>query len=150
MLKSCKYCGGIHPSGYVCPKKPPRSPHKGSKAALFRRTNAWRQKRNCIVRRDFHLCRICDESSYGTFGVPGLNVQPLQVHHIEPLEERFDLRLEDDNLITCCSMHHEMAEAGEIPRDYLHELAQTSPRWGCGCPSALCQDQQAASGHDEF
>ena len=53
----------------------------------------------------------------------------LSVHHIEPLDERFDLRLEDENLITCCPWHHKMAEDGDIPRDYLHELAQTSPRW---------------------
>lgn len=62
-------------------------------------------------------------------GVPGVN-QDLSVHHIEPLEERFDLRLENDNLVTCCSRHHEMAEAGKIPREYLHALAQVSPRWG--------------------
>lgn len=130
MLKSCKYCGGIHPSKYVCPKKPPRSPHKDSKAVLFRRKYAWKKKREDIVRRDYHMCRVCNEGSYGTFGIPGLNDQPLQVHHIEPLEERFDLRLEDDNLVTCCDGHHKMAEAGEIPRGYLHELAMTSPRWG--------------------
>ena len=76
------------------------------------------------------MCRVCNEGSYGTFGIPGINDQPLQVHHIEPLEERFDLRLVDDNLITCCDGHHKMAEAGEIPRDYLHELSVTSPRWG--------------------
>lgn len=130
MLKSCKYCGGIHPSKYVCPKKPPRSPHKGSKAVLFRRKYIWQKKRDHIVQRDYHMCRVCNEGSYGTFGIPGLNDQPLQVHHIEPLEERFDLRLDDDNLVTCCDGHHKMAEAGEIPRGYLHGLAQTSPRWG--------------------
>ena len=65
------------------------------------------------------------------FGVPGLD-QELQVHHIEPLEERFDLRLDDGNLVTLCSMHHRMAEDGDIPRDYLHDLAVTSPPVGVG------------------
>lgn len=128
MLKSCKYCGGIHPSGYVCPKKPAhKSPR--SRADQFRRSWAWQKKRDNIVHRDFYLCRVCNDGRYGVFGIPGLN-QDLSVHHIEPLGERFDLRLEDDNLLTCCSMHHEMAEAGGIPRSYLHGLTQTSPRWG--------------------
>lgn len=92
----------------------------------FRKTYAWQKKRERIVRRDFHLCRACNEGSYKVFGVPGLD-QELQVHHIEPLEERFDLRLDDGNLVTLCSMHHRMAEDGDIPRDYLHDLAVTSP-----------------------
>ncbi len=128
MLKSCRYCGRIHPSNYVCPKKPKPAKHRNSKTASFRKTYAWQRKRSSIVRRDFYLCRICNEGSYGVFGTPGLD-QELQVHHIEPLEERFDLRLDDGNLLTCCSRHHQMAEDGDIPRDYLHDLAKTSPRW---------------------
>ena len=105
MLKSCKYCGRIHPRGYICPKKPKQAKHRNSKTSGFR-----------------------NEGSYGVFGVPGLD-QELSVHHIEPLEERFDLRLDDGNLLTCCSRHHRMADDGDIPRDYLHELAEASPRW---------------------
>ena len=129
MLKSCRYCGRIHPSGYDCPQKPKPEKYRNSKAASFRKTYAWQKKRNSIVRRDFYLCRVCNEGSYGVFGVPGLD-QELQVHHIEPLGERFDLRLDDGNLLTCCSRHHQMAEDGDIPRHYLHDLAVTSPRWG--------------------
>lgn len=129
MLKSCRYCGRIHPSGYACPKRPKPTGHRNSKTADFRKTYTWQKKRNQIILRDFHLCRVCNEGSYGVFGVPGLD-QELQVHHIEPLEERFDLRLDDGNLLTCCSGHHQLAEDGDIPRDYLHDLAMTSPRWG--------------------
>ena len=130
MLKSCKYCGRIHDSKFVCPKKPKAGKHRSdSKAAAFRKTYAWQKKSKDIVRRDFYLCRICNEGSYGVFGIPGL-VKLLHVHHIEPLVECFERRLDDDNLLTCCSLHHELAEAGEIPRDYLHELAVTPPRWG--------------------
>lgn len=129
MLKSCRYCGRIHDSRFICPKKPKQAKHRNKKIAEFRKTYAWQKKRDQIVRRDFHLCRICNDGSYDIFGVPGLN-QELQVHHIEPLEERFDLRLDDWNLLTCCSGHHKMAEDGDIPRDYLHDLAQTPPRWG--------------------
>lgn len=129
MFKSCRYCGRIHPGGYVCPKKLRPAKHRNSKVANFRKTYTWQKKREDIVRRDFYLCRVCNEGSYDTFGVPGLDAQ-LQVHHIEPLEERFDLRLDDDNLVTCCSGHHQMAEDGDIPRAYLHTLAVTPPRWG--------------------
>lgn len=149
MLKSCPYCGMIHPAGYVCPKKPVRKSARTSRAAQFRKSWAWQRKRDRIVKRDFSLCRVCNEGSYGVFGVPGLNAD-LSVHHIEPLEENFDLRLEDDNLLTCCAWHHEMAEAGRIPRDYLHGLAKTSPRWGPDSPQSLLQDQRRGSDHDEF
>lgn len=87
-------------------------------------------KRAWIVERDYHLCRICFDGKYGRYDgkMYGANLQ-LQVHHIEPLEEAFDLRLEDDNLLSCCPWHHKMAEDGKIPRDYLHELAMSPPRW---------------------
>ena len=149
MLRSCSYCGMIHPKGHVCPKKPVYLSPRGSKANRFRKSYAWQKKRAAVVLRDFHLCRVCNDGRYGLFGVPGLNSQ-LSVHHIEPLEENFGLRLSDDNLLTCCSRHHEMAEAGEIPRGYLHELARASPRWGSSSAVDMCQDQQRAAGHDDF
>lgn len=129
MLKSCPYCGLIHPSGFVCPKKPVQGRKRSSRADQFRRSWTWQRKRIRILQRDFYLCRICNEGSYGVYGIPGLN-RELSIHHIEPLEERFDLRLNDNNLVTCCSIHHEMAESGKIPRDYLHSLTNIPPRWG--------------------
>ena len=74
-------------------------------------------------------------------GVPGVN-QDLSVHHIEPL-------LQWLNLVTCCSRHHEMAEAGKIPREYLHALAQVSPRWGAITWGGSCQDRLRPSEHKE-
>ena len=67
MLKSCKYCGRIHPRGYICPKKPKQAKHRNSKTSGFRKTHTWQKKREQIVRRDFHLCRVCNEGSYGVF-----------------------------------------------------------------------------------
>ena len=52
-----------------------------------------------------------------------INVDNLSVHHIEPLHENWERRLDDENLITLCPRHHEMAERGHIKRDYLHALA---------------------------
>ena len=128
MLKSCKYCGRVHPSGYICPAKPVRHQKiRNSAADKFRKTDAWQHKRLYILDRDYNMCRICNDGKYGRFLRDG---RSLQVHHIEPLEEDYDRRLDDDNLLTTCWMHHEMAEAGRIPRDYQHQLTETSPRWG--------------------
>ena len=44
------------------------------------------------------------------------------MHHIIPIEENYDKRLDENNLITLCRYHHEMAESGEIPREELQEI----------------------------
>jgi len=48
----------------------------------------------------------------------------LEVHHIIPIEEDWDKRLDDDNLITLSEEYHEKAERGEIPRETLIEIAE--------------------------
>lgn len=128
MLKSCPYCGLIHDSKERCPKRPRRKREPNKRFSAFRSSWAWQRKRDTILRRDYHLCRICNAGGYGVF-LPASDAE-LQVHHIEPLEEREDLRLEEDNLITLCSQHHRMADDGKIPRALLHALAETPPRWG--------------------
>ena len=52
----------------------------------------------------------------------------LSVHHIEPLEECQERAFDTENLITLCSIHHEMAEAGRVPRELLHEIAKENER----------------------
>ena len=39
-----------------------------------------------------------------------------------PIEEDYNKRLDDNNLITLCRYHHKMAETGEIPREELQEM----------------------------
>lgn len=148
MLKSCRHCGRIHASGFSCPKKPRPARHKNVEADRFRRSYIWQSKRKQILIRDFQMCRICNEGSYQDFG-PVKDTSFLQVHHIEPLEECYDLRLEDDNLLTACQTHHRMAEDGEIPREYLHELAVIPPRWGRGLFDKEHQDQQQPPRHNK-
>ena len=128
MLRSCPYCGMIHPKGYRCPRRPKRQRQHNKRFAAFRSSWAWQQKRQKILERDFHLCRICNAGGYGAFRVS--SDAELQVHHIVPLEEREDLRLEEDNLIALCAQHHRMADDGKIPRSLLQELVHTPPRWG--------------------
>lgn len=130
MFVSCRYCGKTHPVGYVCRMKPRYDKARNSTADRFRHTSAWLKARERILDRDYHMCRVCNDGAYGTYAGTAYNSKGLSIHHIEPLAERYDLRLEDDNLITCCSWHHRMADDEEISRGYLHNLAQTSPRWG--------------------
>ena len=115
--KSCKYCGGIHEVGYVCAKKPHAvgKQKRISREDIFRSSYDWQQKRAYILKRDCYLCRVC-------FSERKLNAGRLSVHHIIALKNNFDLRLDDDNLITLCLFHHEQAEKKEIPADILKKL----------------------------
>lgn len=132
MKKACKYCGGIHDSGYTCPKKPlfirkkytpKKYPRKrNSVADKFRSSYDWQQKRTYILKRDKYLCRACFCGLHGT--VRRLTSDGLSVHHIVPIKEDFSLRLDDDNLITLCAIHHELAESGKISAE---ELTETIP-----------------------
>lgn len=118
MLKSCKYCMRIHDSKYDCGKKPQRK-KQGNNKDKFRWTRKWREKRNQIVERDSYLCQICKVNDR-------YNYNDLEVHHIISLEDDFDRRLDDDNLITLCEEHHEQAESGEISKDCLYKLLEAS------------------------
>lgn len=122
MLKSCKYCGRIHPINYECPKKPPPKPRKckskdrGNKEK-FRSSAAWQKTRKAIVFRDMGVCQICLEGG-------DYNNADLEVHHIVPLTEDFSRRLDRLNLITLCCYHHKQADDGEIDAGKLAAMAE--------------------------
>lgn len=60
MLKSCKYCGRIHDSKYICPNKPIRNKYKvNTEEDKFRNTYVWQKKRKYIKERDKGLCQVC-------------------------------------------------------------------------------------------
>ena len=111
MLKSCQYCG----------RKPKRI-KRDTKAYRFHRTQAWQDKSIEIRRRDHYLCQCCIRLMHGTMRKH--NYDDLSVHHIVPIAEDYEQRLDDDNLITVCGHHHEMAESGQIDREVLHEIAK--------------------------
>lgn len=126
MLKACSRCGRIHERGFVCMPRTAYKQERNSQADKFRNTSVWRQKSEDIKKRDIHLCRICLTKQYNT--LIQYNSQKLSVHHIVPLNEDYSKRLDDDNLITLCSYHHELAEHGTIPRRLLLDLARTLPK----------------------
>lgn len=66
------------------------------------------------------MCRLC---AIGYGGKPIDYNYKISVHHIDSLAEAWEKRLDDDNLICLCSLHHEQAENGEIDKDLLKKLA---------------------------
>lgn len=127
MKKSCSYCGRIHPKGYVCqlkPKKDIRQNRKKSRseANRFRGTMQWRRLSERIRERDKYICQACLHRLGSQIRWrPG---DPVEVHHIEPLESAIEKKDDEDNLITLCKLHHEEAEAGEIEAEVLKAMAK--------------------------
>ena len=114
MLKSCSYCGKIHDSKYICSKKPNKK-KQISEADKFRWTSIWKKKTKEIKERDLYLCQICIRELYNT--LVKYNTENLSVHHNVPLNEDYNKRLDNKNLLTVCDYHHEMCESGKIPRE---------------------------------
>ena len=118
MKKACPYCGKIHDKDFLCVKKPVFKKYSGDNsrsADIFRSSYQWKLKRIYIMKRDKYLCAVCLNEGR-------LCNDTLSVHHIQPLEKAFDLRLNDENLITLCEKHHEMAEKGDISAIKLKDL----------------------------
>lgn len=117
MKRSCRYCGRTHGKDEICPKKPKQFKKRGEEER-FRSSAQWQKKRKTILERDKYMCRICAE-----MGI--INSKNIEVHHIIPLRIDFSGRLEDDNLISLCSIpHHEQAERGDISAEHLRELTK--------------------------
>lgn len=119
MLKSCKYCLRIHDSKFDCGKKPKRYKEIND-INRFRWSRRWNKKSISIRERDNYLCQICLTNQYDTF--IKYNSEQLEVHHIIPLHEDFNLRLDDENLITLCARHHKMADKKIISRKFLLDI----------------------------
>lgn len=114
MLRACKYCGKIHDTRYDCGRKPVYKKTTGGKGYFFRKSDAWARKSLEIRERDGYLCQICIRKLHNT--LRQFNYDTLSVHHIVPVNEDYDKRLDNENLLTVCRMHHEMCESGLITR----------------------------------
>lgn len=129
MLKICSKCGHIHDKKYVCTKRIIYN-RKRTENDKFRSTKSWTEKSIEIRERDKYLCQACIRELEGT--TQKYTYDGLEVHHIIPIKEDWDKRLDNYNLITLCKMHHEMAEDGTILREKLKELSKeqekNSPR----------------------
>ena len=119
MLKACKYCGKIHESKFDCGKKPKKR-KRGSESDKFHSSNRWTETARAIKERDHYLCQACLHNLDGT-GVR-CTTDALEVHHIVPVSEDWDLRFDWSNHITLCRCHHELAESGALGRCALQKL----------------------------
>ena len=126
MLRSCRYCGRIHDTKVICPQmekaRRQRWQKNGSATDRFHASYRWAQKSLHIRERDHYLCLAC---LYGLDGKGSrITTADLSVHHIVPVSEAWDMRLDDDNLITLCAEHHERAEDGTISREELKKSVE--------------------------
>ena len=102
--KICSRCGKILPVGERCSCQPAyrrdyQKFRRDKRIQEFRNSAEWRAMRNKILTRDDNT----DQYVLHTTGAlrPGFSV-----HHIIPLSERWDLRLDEHNLITLsCDTH---------------------------------------------
>jgi 5-methylcytosine-specific restriction enzyme A len=114
LLKSCVYCSKYHKTTERCPSKPYRT-KEPTKVSQFRKTWSWRKKSLAIRKLDLFLCLHCKDQGIYIYN-------NLEVHHIIPIAQGWDLRLTDSNLITLCSQCHTLAECGKISTDKLYQL----------------------------
>lgn len=119
MLKSCKYCNRIHDSKFDCGKKP-KLIYRRTNEDKFRQTSQWNIKRTEIKERDKYLCQICIRNLYDTRLT--YNYNDLEVHHAEKLNDAYEKRLDNENLLTMCKYHHKLADRGEIPFEVIKKI----------------------------
>lgn len=72
---------------------------------------------------------MCESGKDGVVGRL-YNNPKLSVHHIRKLSKCWEKRLDNDNLITLCEVHHRRADAGEYSVEELEELAKYPPGRG--------------------
>ena len=120
-LRSCAYCGRVHPAGFDCGERPKRN-RKGTAEQHFRSSARWTETSIRIRERDQFLCVYCLRYD------KRITTELLEVHHIVPITDDYDSRLDGCNLITLCREHHEQAEAGAISRSELLKLAEEQER----------------------
>lgn len=118
-LKSCPYCGKIHTDVQNCTNRL-RNENRNDKDK-FRSSTAWKKKREEIKQRDLYCCRICLEQGI-------VNNSHLHVHHIISLDSNFDMRLDNTNLISLCSDHHNRVHNGEFSQADLSDLVTREPK----------------------
>ena len=125
LLKSCKYCGRIHDTKYVCANKPSYYPKSSTEATRVHNSSKWNKTREIVRRRDAYACAYCLKDKR-------INCTDIEVHHIVPINEDNSKEYDLDNLITLCRRHHELAEKGLIDRKELLDIvsARNENLWG--------------------
>ena len=122
MYKTCSKCG-IVSDDHICPYK--RQYKKDTVAGDIRHTNNWTKKSLSIRERDNYLCQVCITGKYDT--INRYNSKDIEVYHIIPIECDSSKAFNNNNLISLCRYHHELAEKGTIPKEELIDLIKKKP-----------------------
>ena len=137
MLKSCQYCGRIHDSKHICERKRQKIKARQSCRSKdnqqiynFHRSQDWKNKSIEIRQRDNYCCQVCIRGLHEP--IRKYETENISVHHIIPIAEEWDRRMDNDILISLCRRHHEMADAGEISREWLLRIAEEQGRTAPG------------------
>ena len=112
-VKACARCGGFHPVGTRCTKG---REYKGGVERSLRKKYSWTKKSLEIREKANYLCEVCRDNNLFVY-------DGLEVHHIHKLKDNQDRLLDDLNLICLCVECHKKADAGDIPVEYLEQLA---------------------------
>ena len=83
----------------------------------MRSKNKWKEKSLEIRERADNLCEVCRDKGRYIY-------TSLEVHHIHKVKDNPELYLDNYNLIALCVDCHKKADRGEIPIEYLEELAR--------------------------
>ena len=76
--------------------------HRDPREVQFRNSKQWRATRDYVLRRDGYQCQECLRHGRITIAT--------EVHHIEPLWQAWDKRLDESNLESECHSCHERIE----------------------------------------
>lgn len=114
MYRSCSRCGRVHSTKYKCNSG---KIYSGGDERKLRSTYEWTKKAAEIKEHANYLCEICR--------LDGIYVYDnLETHHIIKVTEDKTRLLDNYNLVCLCSRCHKKADAGEIDRDLLFEIAR--------------------------
>ena len=137
MLRSCQYCGRIHDRQYTCPEKRMKMKARQSyrtednkQIYSFHRSQDWKNKSIEIRQRDNYCCQVCIRGLHEP--MRKYETDNISVHHIIPIAEEWDRRMDNDILVSLCRRHHEMADTGEISREELLRIAEEQERTAPG------------------
>lgn len=118
---TCSRCGVVS-RGHRCPYRTYKKKAYDTEADKFRQTRRWRNKSIEVRQRDRYLCRVCEANLYNT--IQQFTYNEIDVHHIVPINEDYNKRLDNDNLISLCRYHHKMADDGKIPKEVLYKIVE--------------------------
>lgn len=103
MAKYCyeQGCRTLVTTGRYCENHKRRQRNKGSNNKSFYNSQHWKDVKAFCYQRDQGKCTECGKFVYG---------HSAQHHHIVPIRERSDLKLDPNNITTLCPTCHMLVE----------------------------------------